>query len=104
MSLADLYDVMVSNDDEMSKEASEMEKMAAEEDAAGRIMARGFMDELNKLAADVNTKFKPMVVTRTPKMPGTRVPGPRPKSVVNPGSSAGTAQGNKAYNRNVYGR
>lgn len=28
-----------------------MDKEAAEEDAAGRIMARGFMDELNKLAA-----------------------------------------------------
>lgn len=50
MSLADLYAVMESQDYEMQKEASEMEKLAAEEDAAGRITARGFMDELNKLA------------------------------------------------------
>jgi len=102
MSLSDLYDVMVSNDEEMFKEASEMEKLATEEDAAGRIMARGFMDELNKLAADVNTKFKPMVIPKN--APGSSVPAPRPKSIVNPGRLAGTSSAGKKYGRNVYGR
>ena len=37
--------------DSMEEQEEEMMKVAAEEDAAGRIMARGFMDELNKLAA-----------------------------------------------------
>lgn len=49
MSLSDLYAFMEANDEEMAKEAQELDKLAAEEDAAGRIMARGFMDELNKL-------------------------------------------------------
>ena len=44
MSLVDFLNEMEEQDEEMSK-------LAAEEDAAGRIVARGFMDELNKLAA-----------------------------------------------------
>lgn len=51
MSLANLYEKLTSTDEEMAKEAEEHEKVAAEEEAAGRITARGFMDELNKLAA-----------------------------------------------------
>lgn len=43
MSLVDLLAVLEQQDEEL-------EKQAAEDDAAGRIMARGFMDELNKLA------------------------------------------------------
>ena len=43
MSLVDLLNEMEEQDEEMSK-------IAAEEDAAGRIMARGFVDELNKIA------------------------------------------------------
>jgi len=49
MSLSDLFAQMEGHDDELKKEASELQKQAAEEDAAGRIMARGFMDELTKL-------------------------------------------------------
>jgi hypothetical protein len=56
MSLVDVLNYLESSDEEMQKEASEMEKIAAEEEAAGRITARGFMDELNKLAAEM--KFK----------------------------------------------
>lgn len=43
MSLVDILEQLDAVDEEMTKEA-------AEQDAAGRIMARGFMDELNKLA------------------------------------------------------
>ena len=43
MSLADYLD-------QLDAEQDDFEKIAAEEDAAGRIMARGFMDELDKLA------------------------------------------------------
>ncbi|MHC4644907.1 MAG: hypothetical protein ACYTBJ_05365 [Planctomycetota bacterium] len=50
MSLAALFEQMEFGDQEMAKEAEDQVKLAAEEDAAGRIMARGFMDELNKLA------------------------------------------------------
>ena len=61
MSLVDVLNHLESVDEEMEKEASEMEKIAAEEEAAGRITARGFMDELNKLAAGLgNPKLKPL--------------------------------------------
>lgn len=67
MSLADLFlqlqeadNEMVSDDDVMDKVAEaaaeedvSIEKVAAEYDAAGRIMARGFFDEFNKLAEGV---------------------------------------------------
>jgi len=51
-SLTDLYNQqIVPLDEELEKQAAEMWKQAEEEDAAGRIMARGFADELSKLAA-----------------------------------------------------
>ena len=53
MSLADMYEKIAAADQEIEEqyeELSDVEKTAAEYDAAGRIMARGFMDELNKLA------------------------------------------------------
>ena len=57
MSLAELYDYMEQADAEVEYEekvASEeeygVEKLAHEYDAAGRIMARGFMDEFMKIA------------------------------------------------------
>lgn len=50
MSLVDIHNRISSADQQLEKQAeAEMQKWA-EEDAAGRIMARGFMDELNKLA------------------------------------------------------
>jgi hypothetical protein len=48
--LTDVYNQFASIDDELEKQASEMVKQAEEEEFAGRIMARGFADELNKLA------------------------------------------------------
>jgi len=50
MSLANFLNELEAQDEEMNKEAEKMNKLAAEEEAAGRIMARGFVDELNKLA------------------------------------------------------
>ena len=52
MSLSELYESMAAHDEDLVKQAQEHEKLAAEENAAGRIMARGFMDELHKLAGD----------------------------------------------------
>jgi len=50
--LTELYNTqIVPLDDELEKEAAVMVKQAEEEEFAGRIMARGFADELNKLAA-----------------------------------------------------
>lgn len=43
MSLTQFYELMISDEENMRKEA-------ADEEAAGRIMARGFLDELTKLA------------------------------------------------------
>ena len=52
-SLTDLYnEAIVPMDVELEKQATEMVKQAEEEDAAGRIMARGFADELNKIAGN----------------------------------------------------
>ncbi len=50
-SLTDVYNTVASRDADLEKQAAELYKQAEEEDAAGRIMARGFADELNKLAA-----------------------------------------------------
>ena len=69
MSLVDVLAQLEGVDEEIQKEASEQEKIAQEEEAAGRIMARGFMDELNKLAAENNMTFKPDVVTRSKAAP-----------------------------------
>lgn len=66
-SLADLYMQMTAHDEEYVDEHDDfdkiasyaveeevgVEKLAAEYDAAGRIMARGFYDEFNKLARDL---------------------------------------------------
>jgi len=51
-SLVDLYEgLLVPRDEELQKQASQLTKQAEEEDAAGRIMARGFADELNRLGS-----------------------------------------------------
>jgi hypothetical protein len=49
-SLTDVYSSLLGADQELAKEASELEKVAAEEYAAGAITARGFMDECEKIA------------------------------------------------------
>jgi len=50
MSLVDIHGYISDQDSAMEKQAEEEFSKLAEEDAAGRIMARGFMDELNKVA------------------------------------------------------
>lgn len=50
MSLLDVYNQISSHDAELLEKQAAAIKQAEEEDAAGRIMARGFADELNKLA------------------------------------------------------
>lgn len=50
MSLVHIHEQLSSVDSELEKEAAVEYEKLAEEDAAGRIMARGFMDELHKIA------------------------------------------------------
>lgn len=49
-SLTELYQHLSAGDAEILEKQAAMIKQAEEEDAAGRIMARGFADELSKLA------------------------------------------------------
>lgn len=99
MSLVDVLNQLENADEEMEKEAQELEKIAAEEEAAGRITARGFMDELNKLAQGM--QFKPQKVgpsaAALPKknIGGALPPPVRPGSVVQPGKGAGTMETQK---------
>ena len=78
MGLTELYNQIADSDEELQKEAAEQEKLAAEEEAAGRITARGFMDELQKLAA-----------------PATRAPVP----VTSPLTAADIADSKKGQQR-----
>jgi hypothetical protein len=50
-SLTEICDSLNARDAELEKQAAELTKLAQEEEAAGRIMARGFADELNGLIA-----------------------------------------------------
>lgn len=81
MSLADMYEKIASYDydvEDQYEELSDTEKTAAEYDAAGRIMARGFADELSKLAETTVQfgKMKPLPSPQKTSMPPT---GPLPK-------------------------
>ena len=53
MSLVLIHNQLSSADEALEKEAAAEFDKLAEEDAAGRIMARGFMDELNTLAGSL---------------------------------------------------
>jgi len=56
--LTEVYEKLASVDptikEQLEQQATELEKTAEEEDAAGRIMARGFADELQKIAVDAS--------------------------------------------------
>jgi hypothetical protein len=86
MSLTDMYEKIASYDEEIEQQYSELsdtEKTAAEYDAAGRIMARGFADELNKLAQMPPTGPSESLIKKTGKKPWEmptpkEMPKPRP--------------------------
>ncbi|RKX67345.1 MAG: hypothetical protein DRP42_00675 [Tenericutes bacterium] len=81
MSLVDTYEKIAMAD------AERFEKLA-EEDAAGRIMARGFMDELNKLAAPIATAVQPRPPARAARENAATLPGPAaggPRQMFNSG-------------------
>jgi hypothetical protein len=50
-SLTEIHEKLAAADNVIAAENYELQKEAAEEEAAGRITARGFYDELTKLAA-----------------------------------------------------
>jgi hypothetical protein len=118
--LTDLYNnAIVPMDQELEKQAAELWKQAEEEDAAGRIMARGFADELNKLAegpALPSGGFRPSsggrrgAATETPKgaagspsfgrgssvTPGGNITPPKPKAPPAPKTTGGAAMPGQA--------
>lgn len=55
----------------------DMTKVAAEYDAAGRIMARGFFHEFNKLAGNMDTDVSPNQMTESPSAASTPALGER---------------------------
>jgi hypothetical protein len=72
-SLTEVYNQLDSKDAELEKQAAEIIKIGEEEDAAGRIMARGFADELHKLADAYGSGYDPLAAGRagrkkTPKV------------------------------------
>jgi hypothetical protein len=95
MSLTDVLAQLEVADEEMTKEAELLEKVAREEEAAGRIMARGFMDELDKLAEESASDW---IASAMPKKTAPAAPKPAPmaqpralpKPKVNLGSSGDT--------------
>ncbi len=78
MSLVDIHAQLTSQDEVLEKEAAQEFSKLAEEDAAGRIMARGFMDELHKIAQGVQ-----------PITPGRTVPTGRYRTGPGPGQAPG---------------
>lgn len=64
---------------QMEESEAEFEKQAAEEEAAGRIMARGFMDELDKIAGPIDWLKRKFGF-------GQKKPVPAPQPKFKPGS------------------
>ena len=63
--------------EEVEGEEEEIIKVAAEYDAAGRIMARGFYDEFMKLAGNMDTDVTPNQTTESPSAAATPALGTR---------------------------
>jgi hypothetical protein len=72
-------------------EEEEIIKVAAEYDAAGRIMARGFYDEFMKLAGNMDTDVAPNQTTESPSAASTPALGERGLVTV-PTNYAGSAK------------
>lgn len=66
-SLSEVYENISARDQEILEKQAAEKLAALEEEAAGRIMARGFMDELNKLAQDAFGGTTP-AAPKAPKM------------------------------------
>ena len=76
MSLVDIHDQISAHDSALEKEAAVEFQKLAEEDAAGRIMARGFMDELQKLAGPFDLKYKGGAAPPSPGLKGRSMKAP----------------------------
>lgn len=64
-------------DEVIEQEQPDIIKVASEYDAAGRIMARGFFDEFNKLAGNMDTDVTPNQMTESPSAASTPSLGDR---------------------------
>lgn len=88
-SLTEVYDHIATKDADLEKQAAVLIKQAEEEDAAGRIMARGFADELNKLADAYGNNYNPLASGRGGRQGGA-VPKVPPATDSNaPGQAIG---------------
>lgn len=76
---AEAGEIVDAGDDVGDEEPSEDEimKVASEYDAAGRIMARGFYDEFQKLAGNLDTDVTPNQMTESPSAASTPALGDR---------------------------
>lgn len=97
-SLTDVYNQVASKDVELEKQAAEMIKEAEEQDAAGRIMARGFADELAQLSK-LAAPYSPMGTFDTQKRTG----GPKPQGSV-PSGGYQTGGGNTGANYDPFSK
>lgn len=73
----ELADIEADEIIEEEADETDMTKVAAEYDAAGRIMARGFYDEFNKLAGTMDTDVAPNQMTESETKAETPALGPR---------------------------
>ena len=71
MAGAEADEILVDDDDQ------DFRKIASEYDAAGRIMARGFMDEFSKLAGNMDTSVADNQMTESPSAASTPSLGDR---------------------------
>lgn len=96
-SLVDIYEgLIIPCDAELEKQAEILVKQGEEEDAAGRIMARGFADELIKLGAPPPQRVQARLdFGRKPPMPA------KPRRTPPPGQPARRQQ---AKLQPIYGK
>lgn len=83
-------------EDQMQDETPDIIKIASEYDAAGRIMARGFYDEFNKLAGNMDTDVSLNQMTESPSAASTPALGDRGLPTVETNFA-----GNDAHDKNI---
>jgi len=88
--LTDVYNQLSAADAVYLEKHAAQVKIAEEEDAAGRIMARGFADELTKLAAGAPPVAQPPKQVVPPKQPRVQA-GPAPSNETRPNRGASPA-------------
>jgi hypothetical protein len=84
MGLTDIIEELGAADGVLAEKQAEFEKEAQEEEYAGRIAARGFYDELQKIAGVERVNFKPAEVGKITGKPAAPAPGGAPPAAAAP--------------------